>query len=141
LQDQRRATIVGSRSFGKGSVQTIIPLGANGALRLTTALYYTPSGRSIQGRGIDPDITVEQPLPPEIREQMGLDAEDDLTRGESSLRGHITGNEETDEGSGSLDYVPPEEEDDLQLQYALDLLNGVKSNAMFPPKQEANAAN
>ncbi|MCW7543161.1 S41 family peptidase [Aurantimonas litoralis] len=141
LQDQRRATIVGSRSFGKGSVQTIIPLGANGALRLTTALYYTPSGRSIQGRGIDPDITVEQPLPPEIREQMGLDAEDDLTRGESSLRGHITGNEETDEGSGSLDYVPPEEEDDLQLQYALDLLNGVKSNAMFPPNQEANAAN
>lgn len=141
LQDQRRATIVGSRSFGKGSVQTIIPLGANGALRLTTALYYTPSGRSIQGRGIDPDITVEQPLPPEIREQMGLDDEDDLTRGESSLRGHITGNEETDEGSGSLDYVPPEEEDDLQLQYALDLLNGVKSNAMFPPKQEANAAN
>ena len=141
LQEQRRATIVGSRSFGKGSVQTIIPLGANGALRLTTALYYTPSGRSIQGRGIDPDITVEQPLPPEIREQMGLDAEDDLTRGESSLRGHITGNEETDEGSGSLDYVPPEEEDDLQLQYALDLLNGVKSNAMFPPKQEANAAN
>ena len=141
LQDQRRATIVGSRSFGKGSVQTIIPLGANGALRLTTALYYTPSGRSIQGRGIDPDITVEQPLPPEIREQMGLDAEDDLTRGESSLRGHITGNEETDEGSGSLDYVPPEEKDDLQLQYALDLLNGVKSNAMFPPKQEANAAN
>ncbi|MEF2550523.1 S41 family peptidase [Aurantimonas sp. A2-1-M11] len=141
LQDQRRATIVGSRSFGKGSVQTIIPLGANGALRLTTALYYTPSGRSIQGRGIDPDIGVEQPLPPEIREQMGLDAEDDLTRGESSLRGHITGNEETDEGSGSLDYVPPEEKDDLQLQYALDLLNGVKSNAMFPPKQEANAAN
>ncbi|HEY9057931.1 MAG TPA: S41 family peptidase [Aurantimonas sp.] len=141
LQDQRRATVVGSRSFGKGSVQTIIPLGANGALRLTTALYYTPSGRSIQGRGIDPDIGVEQPLPQEIREQMGLDSEDEIVRGESSLRGHITGNEEDDEGSGSLDYVPPEKEDDLQMQYAIDLLNGVKTNAMFPPKQEANAAN
>ncbi len=141
LQDQRRATVVGSRSFGKGSVQTIIPLGANGALRLTTALYYTPSGRSIQGRGIDPDIGVEQPLPQEIREQMGLDEEDEIARGESSLRGHITGNEEDEEGSGSLDYVPPEKKDDLQMQYAIDLLNGVKTNAMFPPKQEANAAN
>ncbi|WP_206453366.1 S41 family peptidase [Aurantimonas marina] len=141
LQDQRRATVVGSRSFGKGSVQTIIPLGANGALRLTTALYYTPSGRSIQGRGIDPDIGVEQPLPKEIREQMGLDTGDEIVRGESSLRGHITGNEEDDQGSGSLDYVPPEKKDDLQMQYAIDLLNGVKTNAMFPPKQEANAAN
>ena len=141
LQDQRRATVVGSRSFGKGSVQTIIPLGANGALRLTTALYYTPSGRSIQGRGIDPDIGVEQPLPQEIREQMGLDPQEDISRGESSLRGHITGNEEDDQGSGSLDYVPPEKKDDLQMQYAIDLLNGVKTNAMFPPKQEANAAN
>ena len=144
LQDQRRATVVGTRSFGKGSVQTIIPLGANGALRLTTALYYTPSGRSIQGHGIDPDITVEQPLPEDIRKQMGLgpdDKLDELTRGESSLRGHITGQNETDEGSGSLDYVPPEKKDDLQLQYAVDLVNGVKTNAMFPPKQEASAAN
>ncbi|MAU98802.1 MAG: peptidase S41 [Fulvimarina sp.] len=140
LQDQRRATIVGTRSFGKGSVQTIIPLGQNGALRLTTALYYTPSGSSIQGRGINPDITVEQPLPKEIREQMGLDAEDELVRGESSLRGHIPGTEETDEGSGSLDYVPPEKKDDLQMQYAIDLLDGKQTNAMFPPKREANAS-
>ena len=56
LQDHKRATIIGTRSFGKGSVQTIIPLGANGALRLTTARYYTPSGRSIQAKGIEPDI-------------------------------------------------------------------------------------
>ena len=139
LQDQRRATIVGTRSFGKGSVQTIIPLGQNGALRLTTALYYTPSGSSIQGRGISPDIKVEQPLPKEIRDQMGLDAEDELVRGESSLRGHITGKEETDEGSGSLDYVPPEKKDDIQLNYAIDLLDGKKTDANFPPKQEANA--
>ncbi len=59
LQDHRRATIIGTRSFGKGSVQTIIPLGGNGALRLTTARYYTPSGRSIQAQGIEPDIEVD----------------------------------------------------------------------------------
>ncbi|EAU41071.1 carboxy-terminal protease [Fulvimarina pelagi HTCC2506] len=137
LQDQRRATVVGSRSFGKGSVQTIIPLGSAGAMRLTTALYYTPSGRSIQGRGIDPDIMVEQPLPDEIKRQMGLDPEEEISRGESSLRGHITGNEETDEGSGSSSYVPQDREEDLQLKYALDLLNGVETNAMFPPKEQA----
>src|SRR5437667_7618702 len=61
LQDQRRATVMGTRSFGKGSVQTIIPLEGKGALRLTTALYYTPSGRSIQGQGIAPDIVVTLP--------------------------------------------------------------------------------
>src|SRR5262245_17045475 len=61
LQDHRRATVMGTRSFGKGSVQTIIPLEGRGALRLTTALYYTPSGRSIQGQGIAPDIVVNVP--------------------------------------------------------------------------------
>src|ERR1700758_3854762 len=59
LQDHKRATIVGTRSFGKGSVQTIIPLSNQGAMRLTTARYYTPSGRSIQAKGIEPDIIVE----------------------------------------------------------------------------------
>jgi carboxyl-terminal processing protease len=61
LQDHQRATVMGTRSFGKGSVQTIIPLEGRGALRLTTALYYTPSGRSIQGQGISPDIVVNVP--------------------------------------------------------------------------------
>lgn len=61
LQDRNRATIMGTQSFGKGSVQTIIPLNGHGALRLTTALYYTPSGRSIQGKGITPDVVVEAP--------------------------------------------------------------------------------
>src|SRR5437667_595811 len=61
LQDHHRATVMGTRSFGKGSVQTIIPLEGRGALRLTTALYYTPSGRSIQGQGISPDIVVSVP--------------------------------------------------------------------------------
>src|SRR6187431_1456679 len=67
LQDHKRATVIGTRSFGKGSVQTIIPLGSNGAIRLTTARYYTPSGRSIQAKGIEPDIVVEQELPPELQ--------------------------------------------------------------------------
>lgn len=126
LQDQRRATIVGSRSFGKGSVQTIIPLAENGALRLTTALYYTPAGKSIQGKGITPDIEVDQPLPDELKGS-------DLTRGESALRGHIKGAEEDDEGSGSSAYVPPDPKDDKQLAFALELLRGERQDPAFPP--------
>ena len=83
LQDHKRATLVGTRSFGKGSVQTIIPLGAgNGALRLTTARYYTPSGRSIQAKGIVPDIEVLQDVPDELKAATD-------TKGEASLRGHL----------------------------------------------------
>ena len=130
LQDHKRATIVGTRSFGKGSVQTIIPLGGNGALRLTTALYYTPADRSIQGTGIDPDIKVEQPLPEELKGRVEA-------RGESNLRGHIVGNEEDDEGSGSIAYVPPDPKDDLQLIFAKDLLHGLKQHAAFPPDPES----
>ena len=63
LQDHKRATVMGTRSFGKGSVQTVIPLGGNGGLRLTTARYYTPSGTSIQAKGISPDIEVVQEIP------------------------------------------------------------------------------
>ena len=69
LQDHKRATVIGTRSFGKGSVQTIIPLGANGAIRLTTARYFTPSNRSIQAKGIDPDIVIEQELPGRAEEE------------------------------------------------------------------------
>ena len=61
LQDHRRAIVVGTKSFGKGSVQTVMPLRGDGAMRLTTARYYTPSGRSIQALGVSPDIVVEQP--------------------------------------------------------------------------------
>ena len=60
LQDHRRAILMGTKSFGKGSVQTVVPLGSQGAMRLTTARYFTPSGRSIQAKGIVPDIVVEQ---------------------------------------------------------------------------------
>ena len=129
LQDLRRATVLGTRSFGKGSVQTIIPMGDAGALRLTTALYYTPSGKSIQGTGIAPDITVEQPLPPELQGKLE-------TAGESSLRGHIQGQSETEQDSGSSAYVPPEAKDDVQLQYALELLRGQKTDPSFPANPE-----
>ncbi|AGA64331.1 Carboxyl-terminal protease [Liberibacter crescens BT-1] len=117
LQDLKRAVILGTRSFGKGSVQTIITLGDQGALRLTTALYYTPSGRSIQGTGIDPDILVKQPLPKELQEKFSA-------IGESALVGHIKGQRETEKGSGSFSYIPQDVKDDVQLNYAFDLLRG-----------------
>ncbi|MEL6966907.1 MAG: S41 family peptidase [Pseudomonadota bacterium] len=129
LQDHRRATVIGTRSFGKGSVQTIIPLGRNGALRLTTALYYTPSGCSIQGRGIDPDVTVLQPLPPELQGRV-------RASGESGLRNSIRGESQDSSGSGSIAYVPPDPKDDVQLNYALDLLRGMKTDAAFPPSKD-----
>lgn len=143
LQDHKRATVIGTRSFGKGSVQTIIPLGStNGAIRLTTARYYTPSNRSIQAKGIDPDIVVEQELPDDLKEKIA----NEKPRGEASLRGHLrnpdgskaTGSEENGaaapeepakEESGSLAYVPKEAEKDTQLQYALRFLRGTATEA------------
>ncbi len=133
LQDHKRATLIGTRSFGKGSVQTIIPLGAgNGALRLTTARYYTPSGRSIQAQGIKPDIEVTQDVPASLKGE--TDSE-----GEASLRGHLaaTGAEK----SGSQSYVPPDEKDDKAIHMALDLLRGTASNAAFPPNPKASVPN
>jgi carboxyl-terminal processing protease len=118
LQDHKRATVVGTRSFGKGSVQTIIPLGSNGAIRLTTARYYTPSGRSIQAKGIEPDIVVEQELPEDLQKV----SKATKPRGEASLRGHLKNDD--GESSGSLAYVPKEKEKDTQLQYAINLLHG-----------------
>lgn len=127
LQDHKRATVLGSRSFGKGSVQTIIQLGGNGALRLTTALYYTPSNTSIQAKGIEPDIAVNQPLPDELKGRVE-------TAGESRLRGHITGEEEDESGSGSSAYVPADPAEDIQLNHALDLIQGLKTaEGLFPP--------
>jgi len=133
LQDHHRATIIGTRSFGKGSVQTIIPLGSNGALRLTTARYYTPSGRSIQAKGIDPEIVVEEELPEELKQK----AEVQGPRGEANLRGHLKGEDE--EESGSSSYVPADKEKDTQLNFALDLLRGIKSvDTVAKKKAEAN---
>ena len=124
LQDHRRAVILGTTSFGKGSVQTIIPLSGNGAMRLTTARYYTPSGRSIQGTGIDPDIVVEQAR---------LETVDNTPRRrEADLRGAL----DDGGGNGAPDNAEkkPEKQDseksaperlDFQLTRALDLLRGL----------------
>ena len=125
LQDHKRATVIGTRSFGKGSVQTIIPLGANGALRLTTARYYTPSGRSIQAKGIEPDVIVEQELPDDLKGK-------EKPRGESSLRGHLKNDPKEKEQSGSSAYVPREPEKDTQLQYALTMLRDGGDTAQVP---------
>ncbi len=125
LQDHKRATIVGTRSFGKGSVQTIIPLGSgNGALRLTTARYYTPSGKSIQAKGIVPDIEVLQDVPDELKSRTD-------TKGEASLRGHLKN--DGDEKTGSQSYVPPDAKDDKALKLAGDLLHGIKNSASAAP--------
>jgi carboxyl-terminal processing protease len=130
LQDQKRATIIGSRTFGKASVQTIIPLGqGNGALRLTTARYYTPSGHSLQAQGVAPDIEVLQDVPKDVAAQ---------TRSEASLPGHLKA--EGDEQTGSQSYVPREEKDDKALQNALGLLRGTETNAAFPPNPKQAAS-
>ncbi|MFN3853095.1 MAG: S41 family peptidase [Phreatobacter sp.] len=134
LQDHKRATVLGTRSFGKGSVQTIIPLGSQGALRLTTARYYTPSGRSIQARGIDPDIVLEQPVPEELRARL------QENRGEAGLRGHLrNGQDGSQERSASSVYVPREAKDDVQLNRAYELLRGTATDPAFPPGQRAAA--
>jgi carboxyl-terminal processing protease len=128
LQDHKRATLVGTRTFGKGSVQTIIPLGpGKGALRLTTGRYFTPSGRSIQAKGIEPDITVLQDVTAVLTP---TDAE-----GEASLRGHLKA--QSAEESGSQSYVPPDEKNDRALKQAVDLLLGAITDAAFPPDSKA----
>ncbi|HEY7548748.1 MAG TPA: S41 family peptidase [Hyphomicrobiaceae bacterium] len=120
LQDHKRATVIGTRSFGKGSVQTIIPLGSNGAIRLTTARYYTPSGRSIQAKGIEPDVVVEQELPPELQSKAPPRAPSEAT-----LPRHLKNDgKDVKESTGSSSYVPREADKDSQLQYALKMLRG-----------------
>jgi carboxyl-terminal processing protease len=124
LHDHQRATVIGSRSFGKGSVQTIIPLGTGqGALALTTARYFTPSGRSIQAKGVSPDIEVLQDVPDELKAHSE-------TKGEASMRGHLAA--EGAEQTGSQSYVPPAEKDDKALAAAYNLLRGVTVNAGVP---------
>ena len=135
LQDHRRAVVVGTRSFGKGSVQTVIPLGGDGAIRLTTARYYTPSGRSIQALGVSPDIIVEQP-----RREDNEEAEDEdgisQRRSEADLRGSLLNDSLSDEEIEQIEADQAEAEmaaklrnDDFQLSYAIDLLKGMTALA------------
>jgi carboxyl-terminal processing protease len=133
LQDHKRATILGTRSFGKGSVQTIIPLGSgNGALRLTTARYFTPSGHSIQAKGIVPDIEVLQDVPDDIKARTD-------TTSEATLRGHLQA--EGQEQTGSQGYVPPDAKDDKALHAAVALIRGEQQNAAYPPDPKLGVPN
>ena len=133
LHDHKRATLIGTRSFGKGSVQTIIPLGTgNGALALTTARYFTPSGHSIQAQGVSPDIQILQDVPDELKGRVD-------TKGEASMRGHLSA--EGAEQSGSQAYVPPDEKNDKALAAAFDFLRGVTVKADVPAQAKATVPN
>ncbi len=133
LQDHRRAIVVGTKSFGKGSVQSVIPVRGDGAMRLTTARYYTPSGRSIQALGISPDIVVQQPP---RRDLAGDDSDtaDRPTRSEANLRGSLDNDSMTeDQRDQALEEQQRAEDaaklrlDDYQLAYAIDILRGLSA--------------
>ena len=117
LQDHSRAVIMGTTSFGKGSVQTIMPIGNHGALRLTTAAYFTPSGRSIQKTGITPDIIVEQAQVQEAAATGGV-RESDLRNARDN-----EGTEQFDEAAAESTETAAQQ--DYQLARALDLLKGI----------------
>ena len=143
LQDHRRAIVVGTKSFGKGSVQTVIPLRGDAAMRLTTARYYTPSGRSIQALGVAPDIIVSQPIP--AADGTGTEADAAAaaaaakTRSEADLRGIITNDSMTEDEKRLLEEERARAEEaaklrdeDYQLAYAIDILTGLSAIAAKP---------
>ena len=110
LQDHGRAKVIGQRTQGVGTLQSLVALADGSALRLTTARYYTPSGRSIQAKGIDPDILLLEDVPDDIKGK-------DETKDEASLPGHLKNGD--DEKSGSQAYVPTDPKKDKQLGDAL----------------------
>ena len=133
LQDHRRAIVVGTKSFGKGSVQTVMPLRGDGAMRLTTSRYYTPSGRSIQALGVSPDIIVEQP-----RRKPDEDEDEDgnpiIPRSEADLRGSLNNDSLTEdeirqieEDRAKVEQTAKLREEDYQLAYAIDILRGLSA--------------
>ncbi|WP_417258404.1 S41 family peptidase [Celeribacter sp.] len=131
LQDHHRAIVVGTKSFGKGSVQTVMQLRTHGAIRLTTARYYTPSGRSIQALGISPDIIVEQPPREPVTETETEDTQPRL-RSEADLRGALDNDSLTEdeikkieEERAAAEEAAKLRDEDFQLAYALDLLRGL----------------
>lgn len=134
LKDHRRAIIVGTRSFGKGSVQTVMPLRSDGAMRLTTARYYTPSGRSIQALGVSPDIIVEQPRRKPVTEEEDTDVSARRTRSEADLRGSLGNDSLTEdeikkieEERAAAEEAAKLRESDFQLAYAIDILKGLSA--------------
>jgi len=131
LQDHHRAVLVGTKSFGKGSVQSVVPLGDGTAIKVTTALYYTPSGRSIQATGIDPDIEVEQLVVKSEKANSGK-----FSVSERDLKGHLSngnGKKKTAKAKKAKKSIDNQASDamkarlklDTQLQRALDLLKGL----------------
>ena len=131
LQDHRRAIVVGTRSFGKGSVQTVMPLRGEGAMRLTTSRYYTPSGRSIQALGVSPNIIVEQPRRKNSEKE---DEEVRRNRSEADLRGALSNDSLSEDEIQQIeaDRLKAENaaklrEDDYQLAYAIDILSGLSA--------------
>ncbi|MCL4123050.1 UNVERIFIED_CONTAM: hypothetical protein GTU68_061511 [Idotea baltica] len=134
LQDHRRAIVIGTNSFGKGSVQTVMPLRGSSAMRLTTARYYTPSGRSIQSLGISPDIIVEQPRRDPTAEVEEEDEDAGSTRSEADLRGALENDSLTQDERDQIeaDRMRAEDaaalrEEDYQLAYAIDILKGLSA--------------
>jgi carboxyl-terminal processing protease len=141
LQDHHRAIVVGTKSFGKGSVQTLIPLKGDGAMRLTTARYYTPSGRSIQALGISPDIVVNQPAKAPV-DPAADPAKDDSKRltSEADLRGAITNDSMTEdekrlyqEEQAAAEVAAKLRDEDYQLAYAVDILKGLSTIGQAAP--------
>ena len=135
LQDHRRAIVIGTKSFGKGSVQTVMPLRGNGAMRLTTARYYTPSGRSIQALGVSPDIVVAQPpVDAAAAEEEDKDTLARPLRSEADLRGSLNNDSLTDdqieqimEDREKAEKAAELREEDYQLAYAIDILKGLSA--------------
>jgi carboxyl-terminal processing protease len=132
LQDWQRAVVIGTPTFGKGSVQTVIPLSDGSGLRLTTALYYTPKGRSIQAAGIEPDIIVKLKTKEEAKKHPVIREKD--------LEKHIKNDQTKDveeEKKIIEEEVPVEisEEEDIQLQRAIDIL---KTWKIFKELQKAS---
>jgi carboxyl-terminal processing protease len=133
LQDHRRAVVIGTNSFGKGSVQTVMPLRGESAMRLTTARYYTPSGRSIQSLGISPDIIVEQPRRDPNAEVVDEEEDAGFTRSEADLRGALDNDSLTDDEIEQIQADRLRAEDaaalrveDYQMAYAIDILKGLQ---------------
>lgn len=133
LQDHRRAIVVGTKSFGKGSVQTVMPLRSDGAMRLTTARYYTPSGRSIQALGVSPDIIVQQP-PRKLASEEDETASTRTTRTEADLRGSLDNDSlsederaQIEEERAAAEVAAKLRESDYQLAYAIDILKGLSA--------------
>ncbi len=141
LQDHNRAIVVGTKSFGKGSVQTVMPLRGDGAMRLTTSRYYTPSGRSIQALGVSPDIIVEQPRNNPVDEEEE-DTNTRRTRSEADLRGSLNNDSlsedeirQIEEDRAKAEATAELREEDYQLAYAIDILKGLSAFNPTGPSQ------